>query len=159
MKTDDILPPPMIKCGIQYNCISDSIIYVLQLIKQIDDNIGKKMRLNQKISPQLIEKTMDSYKQFSKRFFSKKSVDCMKKNCNMKKNIPELSKLIKSLEIFINGHKAISKGYTLKPSAQNPQVSVEPFVKFITKYIDVIKVLHKIVVDIDKKYKKYFLKK
>lgn len=156
MKTDNILPQPMIKCGIQYNCISDSIIYVLQLIKLIDNNIGKKMRLNQKISPQLIKKTMESYKQFSKRFFSKKSVDCMKKNCNMKKNIPELTKLIKSLEIFINGHRAISKGYKLKPSAQNPQVRVEPYIKFITKYIDVIKVLHKIVVDIDKKYKKYF---
>jgi hypothetical protein len=154
MKTDNILPQSMIKCGIQYNCISDSIIYVLQFIKLIDDNIGKKMRLNQKISPQLIEKTMDVYKQFSKRFFSKKSVDCMKKNCNMKKNIPELTKLIKSLEIFINGHRAISKGYKL--SAKNPQVRVESFVKFITKYIDVIKVLHKIVVDIDKKYKKYF---
>ena len=156
MKTDNILPQPMIKCGIQYNCISDSIIYVLQLIKLIDNNIGKKMRLNQKISPQLIKKTMESYKQFSKRFFSKKSVDCMKKNCNMKKNIPELTKLIKSLEIFINGHRAISKGYKLKPSAQNPQVRVEPYIKFITKYIDVIKVLHKIVVDIDKKYKKFF---
>ena len=156
MKTDNILPQPMIKCGIQYNCISDSIIYVLQLIKLIDDNIGKKIRLNQKISPQLIEKTMDSYKQFSKRFFSKKSVDCMKKNCNMKKNIPELAKLIKSLEIFINGHKAISKGYKLKPSSRNPHIQVEPFIKFITKYIDVIKVLHKIVIDIDKKYKKYF---
>jgi hypothetical protein len=156
MKTDDILPQPMIKCGIQYNCISDSIIYVLQFIKILDDNISKKMRLNQKISPQLIQKTMDIYKQFSKRFFSKKSVNCMKKNCNMKKNIPELTKLIKSLEIFINGHRAISKGHTLKPSAQNPQVSVEPFVKFITKYIDAFKVLHKIVVDIDKKYKKYF---
>ena len=58
---------------------------------------------------------MDVYKQFSKRFFSKKSIDCMKKNCNMKKNIPELTKLIKSLEIFINGHRAISKGYKLKP--------------------------------------------
>ena len=156
MKTDDILPQQMIKCGIQYNCISDSIIYVLQLIKLIDNNIGKKMRLNQKISPQLIQKTIDVYKQFSKRFFSKKSVDCMKKNCNMKKNIPELTKLIKSLEIFINGHRAISKGYKIKPSAKNLQVSVEPFVKFITKYIDVFKVLHKIVVDIDKKYKKYF---
>lgn len=156
MKTDDILPQPMIKCGIQYNCISDSIIYVLQFIKLLDDNIGKKMRLNQKISPQLIQKTMEVYKQFSKRFFSKKSVDCMKKNCNMKKNIPELTKLIKSLEIFINGHRAISKGYKLKPSAQNPQVSVEPYINFIMKYIDVIKVLHKIVVDIDKKYKKYF---
>lgn len=156
MKTDNILPQPMIKCGIQYNCISDSIIYVLQLIKLIDNNIGKKMRLNQKISPQLIQKTMESYKQFSKRFFSKKSVDCMKKNCNMKNNIPELTKLIKSLEIFINGHRAISKGYKLKQSAKNPHVRVEPFVKFITKYIDVIKVLHKIVVDIDKKYKKYF---
>jgi len=156
MKTNNILPSPMIKCGIQYNCISDSIIYVLQLIKLLDNNIGKKMRLNQKISPKLIEKTMDSYKQFSKRFFSKKSVDCMKKNCNMKKNIPELTKLIKSLEIFINGHRTISKGYTLKPSSKNPHVRVETFVKFITKYIDVIKVLHKIVVDIDKKYKKFF---
>ena len=154
MKTDNILPQKMIKCGIQYNCISDSIIYVLQFIKLLDDNIGKKMRLNQKISPQLIEKTMDSYKQFSKRFFSKKSVDCMKKNCNMKKNIPELTKLIKSLEIFINGHRAISKGYKL--SAKIPHVSVEPFIKFIMKYIEVFKVLHKIVVDIDKKYKKYF---
>ena len=152
MKTNNILPSSMIKCGIQYNCISDSIIYVLQFIKLLDDNICKKMRLNQNISPQLIQKIMEVYKQFSKRFFSKKSVDCMKKNCNMKKNIPELTKLIKSLEIFINGHKSISKGYKLKPSAQNQQVSVEPF----TKYIDVFKVLHKIVVDIDKKYKKYF---
>ena len=152
MKTDNILPQPMIKCGIQYNCISDSIIYVLRLIKLIDDNIGKKMRLNQKISPQLIQKTMDSYKQFSKRFFSKKSVNCMKKNCNMRKNIPELTKLIKSLEIFINGHHAILKGYKLK----NPQIQVEPYIKFIMKYIDIIKVLHKITVDIDKKYKKYF---
>ena len=152
MKTDDILPQSMIKCGIQYNCISDSIMYVLQLIKLLDDTIGKKMRLNQKISPQLIQKTMDVYKQFSKRFFSKKSVDCMKKNCNMKKNIPELTKLIKSLEIFINGHKAISKGYKLKPSAKNPHIRVEP----LMKYIDVIKILHKIVVDIDKKYKKFF---
>ena len=156
MKTENILPQPMIKCGIQYNCISDSIIYVLRLIKLIDDNIGKKMRLNKRVSPQLIQKTMDSYKQFSKRFFSKKSIDCMKKNCNMKKNIPELTKLIKSLEIFINGHHAISKGYKLKPSAKAPQIQVEPFVKFITKYIDVIKALHKITVDIDKKYKKYF---
>ena len=156
MKTDNILPPSMIKCGIQYNCISDSIIYVLQFIKQLDDNICKKMSLNQKISPQLIEKMMEVYKQFSKRFFSKKSIDCMKKNCNMKKNIPELTKLIKSLEIFINGHRAISKGCKLKPSAKNSQVSVEPFVKFITTYIDVFKVLHKIVVNIDKKYKKYF---
>jgi hypothetical protein len=80
----------------------------------------------------------------------------MKKNCNMKKNIPELTKLIKSLEIFINGHKAISKGYKLKPSSKIPQVSVEPFIKFIMKYIEVFKVLHKIVIDIDKKYKKYF---
>ena len=156
MKTDNILPPSMIKCGIQYNCISDSIIYVLQFIKLIDDNIGKKMRLNQKISPQLIQKTMDSYKQFSKRFFSKKSVDCMKKNCNMKKNIPELTNLIKSLEIVINSHRAISNGYKIKPSSQIPQVRVESFLKFIMKYIDVFKVLHKIVVDIDKKYKKYF---
>lgn len=80
MKTlPNILPPLMIKCGIQYNCISDSIIYVLQFIKLLDNNIGKKMRLNQKISPRLIQKTMDVYKQFSKRFFSKKSIDCMKK--------------------------------------------------------------------------------
>lgn len=156
MKTDNILPEKMIKCGIQYNCISDSIIYVLQFIKLIDNNIGKKMRLNQKISPQLIEKTIDVYKQFSKRFFSKKSVNCMKKNCNMKKNIPELTKLIKSLEIFINGHHAISKGYKLKQSSKIPHVRVEPFVKFIMKYIEVFKLLHKIAVDIDKKYKKYF---
>ena len=95
---------------------------------------------------------MDVYKQFSKRFFSKKSIDCMKKNCNMKKNIPELTKLIKSLEIFINCHKAISKGYKLKPSEKNPHIRVEPFMK----YIDIITALHKIVVDIDKKYKKFF---
>ena len=157
MKTlPNILPSRMIKCGIQYNCISDSIMYVLQLIKLLDDNIGKKMRLNQKISQQLIQKTMDVYKQFSKRFFSKKSINCMKKNCNMKKNIPELTKLIKSLEIFINGHKAISKGYKLKPIVKKYETNLEPFIKFITKYIDVIKVLHKIVVDIDKKYKKFF---
>ena len=157
MKTlPNILPSRMIKCGIQYNCISDSIIYVLQLIKLLDDNIGKKMRLNQKISQQLIQKTMDVYNQFSKRFFSKKSINCMKKNCNMKKNIPELTKLIKSLEIFINGHKAISKGYKLKPIVKKYETNLEPFIKFITKYIDVIKVLHKIVIDIDKKYKKFF---
>lgn len=156
MKTDNILPPSMIKCGIQYNCISDSIIYVLQFIKLLDDNIGKKMCLNKRISPQLIEKTMDVYKQFSKRFFSKKSIDCMKKNCNMRKNIPELTKLIKSLEIVINSHRAISKGYKIKPSAKIPHVRVESFIKFITKYIEVFKLLHKIVVDIDKKYKKYF---
>ena len=72
----------------------------------------------------------------------------------MKKNIPELTKLIKSLEIVINSHRAISKGYKIKPSAKIPQV--EPFIKFITKYIEVFKLLHKIVVDIDKKYKKYF---
>lgn len=152
MKTDDILPRSMIKCGIQYNCISDSIMYVLQLIKLLDDTIGKKMRLNKKISPQLIQKTIDVYKQFSKRFFSKKSVDCMKKNCNMKKNIPELTKLIKSLEIFINGNKAISKGYKLKPIVKKYETNLEP----LEKYIDVIKVLYKIVVDIDKKYKKFF---
>jgi hypothetical protein len=153
MKTlPNILPLSMIKCGIQYNCISDSIMYVLQLIKILDDTIGKKMRLNRKISPQLIQKTMDVYKQFSKRFFSKKSIDCMKKNCNMKKNIPELTKLIKSLEIFINGHKAISKGYKLKQNAKKSHIHVEPFMK----YIDIITVLHKIVVDIDKKYKKFF---
>ena len=70
MKTDNILPQSMIKCGIQYNCISDSIMYVLQFIKILDDTIGKKMRLNQKISPQLIQKTIDVYKQFSKRFFT-----------------------------------------------------------------------------------------
>jgi hypothetical protein len=156
MKTNDILPPPMIKCGIQYNCISDSIIYVLQFIKLLDDNIGKKMRLNQKVSPQLIEKTMDVYKQFSKRFFSKKSVDCMKKNCNMKKNIPELTNLIKSLEIVINSHRTISKGYKIKPSSKIPHIRVESFIKFIMKYIEVFKILHKITVDIDKKYKKYF---
>ena len=157
MKTlPNILPSQMIKCGIQYNCISDSIIYVLQLIKLLDDNIGKKMRLNQKISPQLIQKTIDVYKQFSKRFFSKKSVDCMKKNCNMKKNIPELTKLIKSLEIFINEHKTISRGYKLKPIVKTYETNLEPLIKFIKKYIDVIKVLHKIVVDIDKKYKKFF---
>ena len=157
MKTlPNILPSRMIKCGIQYNCISDSIMYVLQLIKLLDDNIGKKMRLNQKISQQLIQKTMDVYKQFSKRFFSKKSINCMKKNCNMKKNIPELTKLIKSLEIFINGHKAISKGYKLKPIVKKYETNLEPFIKFIEKYIDVIKVLHKIVIDIDKKYKKFF---
>jgi hypothetical protein len=152
MKTDDILPQSMIKCGIQYNCISDSIMYVLQLIKILDDTIGKKMRLNQKISPQLIQKTIDVYKQFSKRFFSKKSVDCMKKNCNMKKNIPELTKLIKSLKIFINGHKVISKGYKLKSIIKKYETNLEP----LEKYIDVIKVLYKIVVDIDKKYKKFF---
>jgi hypothetical protein len=156
MKTDDILPASMIKCGIQYNCISESVIYVLQFIKLLDNNIGKKMHFNQKISSQLIKKIMDIYKQFSKHFFSKKSVDCMKKNCNMKKNIPELSKLIKSLEIFINGHKAISKGYKLRPSSKISQVNVEPFIKFIIKYIEVFKVLHKIAVDIDKKYKKFF---
>ena len=157
MKTlPNILPPRMIKCGIQYNCISDSIIYVLQFIKLLDNNIGKKMCLNQKISPQLIQKTMDVYKQFSKRFFSKKSIDCMKKNCNMKKKIPELTKLIKSLEIFINGHKAISKGYKLKPIVKTYEINLESFIKFIKKYIDVIKVLHKIVVDINKKYKKFF---
>jgi hypothetical protein len=157
MKTlPNILPSRMIKCGIQYNCISDSIMYVLQLIKLLDDNIGKKMRLNQKISQQLIQKTMDVYKQFSKRFFSKKSINCMKKNCNMKKNIPELTKLIKSLEIFINGHKAISKGYKLKPIVKKYETNLEPFIKFIEKYIDVIKVLHKIVIDIDKKYNKFF---
>ena len=156
MKNDNILPPSMIKCGIQYNCISDSIIYVLRLIKLIDDNIGKKMCLNKRISPQLRQKTMDVYKQFSKRFFSKKSVNCMKKNCNMRKNIPELTNLIKSLEIVINSHSFLSKGYKIKPSAKIPQVRVESFVKFITKYIEVFKLLHKIVVDIDKKYKKYF---
>jgi hypothetical protein len=127
-------PTTMIKCGIKYNCITDSVIYVLRFVK-IQNEISKKIMSNKNITLKLTDALKETYKQFSKKFFSKKSVSCMKSNCKMKESLPDIDKQINNLDIII------------KESSKKP---------FLLKYIYVLKLLHKILKNINNKYRKNF---
>ena len=73
----------MIKCGIVNDCINDSLIYYSKLDKHRKKIIQNLLSLRKITDKQLRDLKM-TYKDFSRHFFSKKTIKCMKSFCNPK---------------------------------------------------------------------------
>jgi hypothetical protein len=73
----------MVKCGIVNNCINDSLIYYSKLEKHRKKIIQNLLSLR-KITDKQLNDLKIAYKEFSKHFFSKKTIKCMREYCNPK---------------------------------------------------------------------------
>jgi hypothetical protein len=93
----------MMKCGIINNCINDTLIYYSKLEKH-RKKIIQNLRSLRKITDKQLSDLKITYKDFSKHFFSKKTINCMKSFCKpnpnnyeeTKKNIDEMKLKIKA---------------------------------------------------------------
>jgi len=130
----------LIKCGIDHNCLNKCIFYTLQIYKihlDIISNISSK----KEIKKTLINELKNNYKEFSKDFFSKKTVECLKKNCN--KHLPniieDIQKLLHKANYFRN---QILKHYRTKHNRM---------------YLLILETSIEIIHDFAEKYKKKYL--
>ena len=73
----------MIKCGLVNNCINNSLIYYNKFMKKLAKK-NKNLLSLRKITDKQIIDLKQSYKEFSKHFFSKKTINCMKTFCKPK---------------------------------------------------------------------------
>ena len=72
----------MIKCGIVNDCINDSLFYYSKLEKYSKKIIDNVLSLR-KITDKQINDFKNTYKEFAKHFFSKKTIKCMKTFCKL----------------------------------------------------------------------------
>ena len=71
----------LLQCGIDNNCLNN-IIHLTTYFFNVRTEIIKKITNNTRIEPRLIEELKEKYDDFSKDFFSKKTVACLKKHCS-----------------------------------------------------------------------------
>jgi hypothetical protein len=129
----------MIKCGIINDCINDSLTYYSKIVKY-----SKKIIHNLKYIRKITDKQLDdfemAYKIFSKHFFSRKTINCMKKFCNPNpENYEKIKKIIDDMK-----SKIISRKKIMQPMDKN---------KNYTKLMNAILV---ILNHFSKNYKKFF---
>lgn len=129
-----------IKCGIDNNCLNKCIYHTLQIYKIhleiVSSIIGQK-----EIKISLIKELQETYKIFSKDFFSKKTVDCMKKYC--KRNFPNI---IEDIQKLLN-----------KSNFLRNQIIKHYRSKHNRIYIRILDVSIEIIHDFSEKYKKKYL--
>jgi hypothetical protein len=70
----------MLKCGMVNDCINESLTYFLKLEKH-RKKIIQNLQSLRKITDKQLDGLKIAYKEFSKIFFSKKTVNCMKSFC------------------------------------------------------------------------------
>lgn len=108
----------MLKCGILNDCINDSLTYYSKIVKY-----SKKIIHNFKSMRKITDKQLDdfkiAYKNFSKHFFSRKTINCMKKFCNLSlENYDKMKKIIDDMKSKIISRKKMmqsidkNKNYT-----------------------------------------------
>jgi hypothetical protein len=91
----------MLKCGIINNCINETLSYYNKLQKY-SKKIIKNILSMRKITDKQINDFKNTYKEFAKHFFSKKTIKCMITFCKPNlMNYAETKKIIEQLKIKI----------------------------------------------------------
>jgi hypothetical protein len=129
----------MIKCGIINDCINDSLTYYSKIVKY-----SKKIIHNFSFMRKITDKQLDdlkiAYKEFSKHFFRRKTINCMKKFCNPNPDhYDQIKKMIDDMK-----SKIISRKNILKLIDQNKN------------YVKLMDTIYKILDHFCKNYKKFF---
>jgi len=131
----------MMKCGIVNNCINESLFYYTKLQKY-SKKIIKNILSLRKITDKQIEDFKSIYKEFSKHFFSKKTIKCMITFCSPKlMNYTETKKTIDQLKIQI----VVTKSKFM-------------LIKNKKNYVILLDTIFKILGHFCKNYKKFFVK-
>jgi hypothetical protein len=131
----------MIKCGIRNDCINDSLFYYTKLQKY-SKKIIKNILSLRKITDKQIEDFKSIYKEFSKHFFSKKTIKCMITFCSPNlMNYTETKKFIDELKIKI----VVTKSKFM-------------LIKNKKNYVILLDAISKILGHFCKNYKKFFVK-
>ena len=88
----------MLKCGILNDCINDSLTYYSKIVKY-RKKISHNFKLIRKITDKQLNDFKIAYKEFSKHFFSRKTINCMKKFCNLSlENYDKMKKIIDDMK-------------------------------------------------------------
>ena len=104
----------MIKCGIINNCMNDSLTYYSKIVKY-SNKIIHNFKSMRKITDKQLDDFKMAYKEFSKHFFSRKTINCMKKFCNLSlKNYDKMKKIINDMK-----SKIISRKKMMQPIDKN----------------------------------------
>ncbi len=131
----------MIKCGIVNNCINDSLTYYLKIEKHRKKIIKNLLSLR-KITDKQLNDLKLAYKEFSRHFFSKKTVKCMREYCNPKStNYKKMKKTMDELK-----SKIIATRTKMAVFGKNKN------------YVKLMDVIFVILGHFSKNYKKFFTK-
>lgn len=104
----------MIKCGIINNCMNDSLTYYSKIVKY-SNKIIHNFKSMRKITDKQLDDFKMAYKEFSKHFFSRKTINCMKKFCNPSlENYDKMKKIIDDMK-----SKIISRKKMMQPIDKN----------------------------------------
>ena len=129
----------MLKCGILNDCINDSLTYYSKIVKY-SKKIIHNFKLIRKITDKQLNDFKIAYKEFSKHFFSRKTINCMKKFCNLSlENYDKMKKIIDDMK-----SKIISRKKMIQPIDKN---------KNYTKLMNTILIIFN---HFCKNYKKFF---
>jgi len=91
----------MIRCGIENDCINESLVYYSKIEKYRKKIINNVLSMR-KITSKKINDFKNTYKEFAKHFFSKKTIKCMKTFCDPNpKNYAKTKKIIDELKMKI----------------------------------------------------------
>ena len=129
----------MVKCGIVNDCINDSLTYYSKLEKH-RKKIIQNLRSLRKITDKQLNDLKITYKDFSKHFFSKKTIKCMKSFCNLKST--DYKKTMKSIDELKIKIKAAKTKFRLMGEKKN--------------YVILMDVILVILVHFCKNYQKFF---
>lgn len=130
----------MIKCSIQNNCLDESIFGALKIYDLRGKIISHVVR-KEPIPIELIKMFEVTYKEFSKFFFSRKTINCMFQFC--KKKMPTSTKLLDD---------TLRKIMKLKKELDKKKLN--PLIK---SYKKIMRLLRKITIDFTKKYRERYL--
>lgn len=127
-----------VKCGLEKHCLIDSIEGALKL-NYLKNKIVMYMTNFKMVPTELLKLFLKTYKEFSKNFFSKKTVDCLKTNCKFKK-----TSLKKQFE---QTKKTILKIQKNIPTKKN---------NVVKNYVKVLDTMQKIIIHLSDKFEKKY---
>jgi hypothetical protein len=131
----------MLKCGIVNDCINESITYYYKLEKYIFYSNLNILSMRKITNKQLSGLKM-AYKEFTKHFFSKKTINCMKSFCEQKlTNYEKTKKIIDEMKVKI--------------------IATKTRIKLIDKNKNYVNLMDTIFVILDhfcRNYQKFFIK-
>jgi len=131
----------MVKCGIVNNCINDSLIYYSKLEKHSKKIIQTLLSLR-KITDKQLNDIKLAYKEFSRHFFSKKTIKCMREYCNPK--FTNYKKMEKTMDLL--KAKIIATKTKIRLFGKNKN------------YVKLMDTIFDILGHFSKNYKKFFTK-
>ena len=131
----------MLKCGIINDCINDSLTYYSKIVKN-SKKIIHNFSSMRKITDKQLNDFKIAYKDFSKHFFSRKTINCMKNFCNPKpQNYDKMKKVIDDMKKVI-----IYKKTKILLIDKNKN------------YVNLLDVLYAILDHFCKNYQRFFMK-